>query len=158
MTVISEMGLGAKILVMRFGPGTDLIKEIKETCRSRGIKYGIIHCCFGSLRKLYIRYYYPPKDPVNQPFGKDRDLELEKSFSVLSAQGMICETEDGDIDIHMHGVVRDDEGHLYGGDIREGNIVKNTMDVAVTVVSEMKLLRVWDEQTRHLQLKPVKED
>lgn len=156
MRIISEMGYGEKIIIVRLLPGEDVIEGIESACRKHDIKYGVITACFGSLKQVYFNYYFKPKDPINDPFGKDRDLILNKPCVFIAAQGLICEEEDGKMDVHLHGLVRDNEGNNYSSHIpRGGNIVQYTVDVAIQVISGMKLMRTFDIETQHLMTKPM---
>ena len=73
MNVISEVGSAGQVIVLRLGPGVDLIEGIELACQKHQIKHGIITACFGSLKQMRLRCYSPPTDP-NDPFSKDRDL------------------------------------------------------------------------------------
>ncbi len=155
MRALSEKGSGKSVIVVRLLPGEDLITGIEHVCEKHQIKYGVITACIGSLEKLYLNYYFEPKDP-NEPFSPDRDLILEQPVVFLSAQGLICENTDGSIDVHLHGVVRDNKGNIYGSHIpKGGNIVQYTVDIAITVIEDMRLIREFDEETQHLMTKPL---
>lgn len=158
MRLISEMGKISKVVVGRILPGEDVITGIEEICKKHDIKYGIITACFGSLEKIHFNYYFEPKDINKNPFGNERDLILEKPCVFIGAQGLICEELDGKIDVHLHGVVRDNNGKVYGSHIpKGGNIVQYTVEVAIEVISNMKLMRIYDEETKHLMTKPMEE-
>lgn len=157
MRIDSEGGKLGSIVVARIYPGEDLINGIAQVCKKHGIKYGIITSCIGSLDSLYLKYYYEPKDPVNDPFGADRDLILKEPTVLISGQGLVCENaEDGTIDVHLHAVMRDNKGTVYGSHIpMGGNIAQYTIDVAILEVTDMRLLRVWEEETQHFMTKPL---
>lgn len=153
----SQAGRVARSLILRIYPGEDLVSGIEEACKKHGIKYGIICSCIGSLESLYLQYYFEPKDPINAPFGPERDLILEEPTVLISGQGLVCENEnDGTIDVHLHAVMRDNKGKVYGSHMpKGGNIAQYTIDVAILEVADMRLLRVWEEETQHYQTKPV---
>lgn len=157
MRIDSRAGCVGRVVVARIYPGEDLVTGIGEACKKHGIKYGIITSCIGSLDSLYLQYYFEPKDPMNDPFGADRDLVLKKPTVLISGQGLICENQtDGSIDVHLHAVMRDNDGKVYGSHIPVGgNIAQYTIDVAILEVSDMRLLRVWEEETQHFQTKPM---
>lgn len=160
MRLDSQAGIASRVVVARLYPGEDLVTGIGEACRRNGIKYGIITSCIGSLESLYLQYYFEPKDPINDPFGADRDLILKEPTVLISGQGLVCENaDDGTIDVHLHAVMRDNSGKVYGSHMPVGgNIAQYTIDVAIIEVSDMKLLRVWEEETQHYQTKPVPAD
>jgi predicted DNA-binding protein with PD1-like motif len=154
--IISEIGKGEKIVIIRIQPKADLFEGIKIACNKHNVRSGVISACFGSLEKLFLTYYYPPRDYSKNQYGEERHLKLEMHCSILTAQGMVCRDKNGEIAIHMHGVVRGlADGIIYGGHFNDkGNIAKNTIEVAIIALSEIHLLRVWDEQTGHVQLWP----
>lgn len=60
------------------------------------------------------------------------------------------------MDVHLHAVMRDNKGNVYGSHIPAGgNIAQYTIDVAVIEVNDMRLMRLWDEETQHFQTKPL---
>lgn len=156
MRVISQDGAAGRVVVARLLPGEDLISGIAEACRRHGIKYGIITSCIGSLDSLYLQYYFEPKS-ADDPFGKDRDLVLHAPTVLISGQGLVCENvSDGTIDVHLHAIMRDNQGKVYGSHIPPGgNIAQYTVDVAILEVKDMRLLRVWDDETQHYQTRPA---
>ena len=152
----SQSGSTGRVMVARLYPGEDLLTGIVEACKKHGIKYGIITSCIGSLSSVYLKYYYEPKDPVNDPFGSDRDLVSDEPVVLISGQGLVCENRDGTMDVHLHAVMRDNKGNVYGSHIPAGgNIAQYTIDVAVIEVNDMRLMRLWDEETQHFQTKPL---
>ena len=156
MRLISEIGKSEKVIVVRLLPGEDVITGIENACKKYNVKYGIITSCIGSLEKIHFNYYYEPKDKQENPFGEERDLILEKDCVFIGAQGFICEEIDGNIDVHLHGSVRDNNGNIYASHIpKGGNIVQYTLDIAIEVISDMKLMRIYDEETKHLMTKPM---
>lgn len=157
MRLLSQAGVVKRVVIARILPGEDLVTGISEACKKHGIKYGIITSCIGSLDAMYLQYYFEPKDPVNDPFGADRDLVSKEPTVLISGQGLVCENEeDGSIDVHLHAVMRDNHGKVYGSHIPVGgNIAQYTIDVAIEEVGGIKLIRAWDDETQHFQTKPV---
>lgn len=157
MRLVSAVGTIRRAVVLRIQPGEDLLEGIEAGCARYGIKYGIITSCIGSLERIYLNYYFAPKDDSSDPFGKERDLDLREPCVLISGQGLICENADGSgLDVHLHAVMRDNYGKVYGSHIPKGNnIVQYTVDVCVEEVGGMRLLREWEEETQHLQTKPV---
>jgi uncharacterized protein len=149
----SAVGQSGRTVVMRLLPGTELCSGILQACRKHGIRGGIIIGCFGSLGKILLSYAKPPV-PGKDPF-KDRDLIAEMPLSLLSAQGMICTDEKGELAIHLHGILHGDDGNFYGSHIPVGNnYVYNTVDVAVMEVEGVRMGRTWDEETKHPEFDP----
>lgn len=157
MRLESAEGKAARVIVARILPGEDLLEGIEAACVKHGVKHGVIVSCIGSLDSIFLKYYYPPKDPVNDPFSADRDLILNDPTVLISGQGLVCENEeDGTIDVHLHAIMRDNYGKVYGSHIpKGGNICQYTIDVSIVEVSGMKLIRAWEDETQHFQTKPV---
>lgn len=116
----------------RLEPGDDLIQGIKEVCQTNEIFNGVILCCIGSLDKAVFSYGKLLRDPTVADAEENR-LEIEGPLSLVACQGVVCRTEpEGDLSVHLHGMVQDNNGRVVGQDFAEfGNIVFNTVDLVI---------------------------
>lgn len=116
---------GSQRIAGRLKKDTDLFGGIKEVCRHYGV--GAAHVqCFGSLR--YASYLQVERAGDN---GEIRYSEKRRSGSaveLLSGTGFVGIGEDGEQDVHFHGMMIDCDGKLDGGHFIEGE-----NPVAVTV-------------------------
>jgi predicted DNA-binding protein with PD1-like motif len=65
---------------------------------------------------------------------------------LLSAQGEICEDDQGEINVHLHATFADSQGNAYGGHISGlPNKVLNTVNVFIGVIEEVDMSYVYDD-------------
>ncbi len=68
-------------------------------------------------------------------------LELISLSGTLSRHGM-----------HLHGVIADAQGRVYGGHIMPGCIIRTTAEIAIASLPNLSLHRQSDPQTGYLEL------
>ncbi|MBM7703567.1 PPC domain-containing DNA-binding protein [Metabacillus iocasae] len=115
-------------IVMGFlGPGEDLITGLKKELKKHGITSGSISC-IGSLSNLSIVQldYDDNQMSYSKPIRWDSPVEL------LSGNGIVGKDEQGELDIHFHGVFVDHKKNISGGHfLQGGNIVAITLEFTV---------------------------
>ena len=114
----------------------------------------------GSTGRVMVARLYPGEDLLTGigEACKKHGIKygIITSAVLISGQGLVCENRDGTMDVHLHAVMRDNKGNVYGSHIPAGgNIAQYTIDVAVIEVNDMRLMRLWDEETQHFQTKPL---
>ena len=115
----------------------DLIKELKKTAESLGIKSGVI-TAIGALKKVRVGVYGKE--------GRYNIVEKEGFHELLSCMGNISVDEKGEVFIHAHILAVDREENFIGGHLLEGSIVDVTVEVAI-IETDAKLVRAKDEET-----------
>jgi hypothetical protein len=127
-------GKPGKLLSVRLAPGCDLVQGIIDACKAHGIKSGGITNLLGSLSK--VKYKAIAKDEsIKTGAGFVEVNDIQGPVEFLSGQGIICE-EDGEMFIHLHGVMSDINHHVFGGHIERGDCkVLNTFEL---IISEAK--------------------
>ena len=69
-------------------------------------------------------------------------------MEILSAQGVVCEKEEGGTHIHLHAVLCDKEGDVIGGHIVPGdNPALATIDLIITEIKDVRLMARYDPET-----------
>lgn len=127
-----------KVLVARLQRGEDVTEGIKKVCEANGVKNAVIISMIGSLYGA--RYTGPINDPSVKCGTGGTDIQLEGPIEMLTGQGEICHTDDGELSIHIHATFTDSKGEAYGGHIfGEKNIVLNTLNVFVGVIDGVNM-------------------
>jgi predicted DNA-binding protein with PD1-like motif len=136
--VLSGAGTFGRVAVARFRPGTDLITGIKEVGRKYKIRGGVVMCGFGSLQKSVLGYVRPTEEP-HMRSGLDI-VRLAGPVEFASTQGMISESKEKGLVVHLHGVVADRHGHCFAGHFIEGqNLTLANLEIAIGEVKGIKM-------------------
>lgn len=153
---ISAAGSFGRALIVRLRPGTDLFKGIRAACEEHNIRGGVIYCVFGSLEKCCFGYVRPNEEP-HMRSGLDW-IRLTGPIEFSSAQGTITESKNGELFIHIHGVVADRFNRTFAGHFLEGeNIVLANMEIAIAEIVGMKMGREVEPELGWELLHPTKE-
>jgi len=139
---IQESG---RVLYGRLAPGSDLLLGIDALCEEFGVSCGSIVGCMGSLSSTTYTYVRPdPEHPVGIKYVDV--MKLETPAELISAQGTIGVNQ-GNRDIHLHGVLSDADGNFIAGHLLPGCTVCATVELSI-LVAETGIERKFDEQTQ----------
>ena len=147
-------GTAGKIIAARILPGTDVIEGIEEACRANGVKHALVNC-FGSFQSAGYMFLVPnAQAKVGAGYGAVKRMSGPVEF--LNGTGVVCQ-KDGNYDTHFHAAMCDKEGTVFGGHLVKGeNPTLTTVDVVITEVVGVQMLRVADEETALTQFLPTK--
>jgi predicted DNA-binding protein with PD1-like motif len=136
-----------RLIVGRILPGTDLFAGIKKICLENNLRYGSIVSMIGSLSKG--KFVYAIDDEkAKLKFKYSDPVYLQGPLELLSAQGFIGLGDNGEINIHLHGLMSDKYMRLFGGHFVEGgNPILATMEIMIQELDGVKLLRGLDQET-----------
>jgi len=131
----------------RLHPGTDLIPGLLAQCADAGIRYGYVASLIGSLSR--VRFMYVRRDPSGRMGAAYVDpVEREGPFELLCGQGTLGSAADGSPVLHLHAVLCDPDGRIFGGHILEsGNTVLATVEAAVRETRGVHMVRGPDAKT-----------
>ncbi|OGZ61918.1 MAG: hypothetical protein A3H51_02880 [Candidatus Spechtbacteria bacterium RIFCSPLOWO2_02_FULL_38_8] len=129
-----------KQITKRLKGGQDLKQEISKLIRENNIKAGVIASLVGGLSKAVLRI------PVVSDKGQAIKT-YEKPFEIVSATGTL-----GNGDMHIHISVSDVEGNVFGGHLKEGCVVRGTVEVVILIFDDVIYKRVFDEETGYDEL------
>lgn len=147
------VGTLGKTVAARLLPGTDLMTGIEEICQENNISYAQISTCFGSLQKS--GYFVLVPDPsVNLGANYGTLQQRQGPIEFLNGTGIVCQREQT-YEIHLHGTFCDKEGAVFGGHLVKGENPVYTVDLLITEVLGMDLLRARDEESGMNQFYPV---
>lgn len=142
-----------EVVAFRLKPGMDVMKSLAEICEEHKIDNAIILSAIGSLQGAHYLNPVPTADSVcGYAYGEA--LQLYGPIELVSAAGMICHSESGEIMLHVHCSLSDQNGNAYGGHMIDGNKVLITTDVVLGVVDKINMVRKYDEETGFLIFMP----
>jgi predicted DNA-binding protein with PD1-like motif len=134
-----------EIIVVRLQRGEDVIESLKQACRDYGVKNAVIISIVGSFDGA--SYYDPiinPKERCGISYGDP--ITLERPVQLLTAQGEICEDDQGEINVHLHATFADSQGNAYGGHISGlPNKVLNTLNAFIGVIEKVDMSYEYDD-------------
>ena len=137
----------SRVIPLRLLPGTDLINGLKKVCEDNGVRHGAILSAIGTLRKLTIQIFVP-NEKTKLGAAYDPPQTIPGPIEIMGIQGVIFETESGEVALHLHGVFCDKDGKTLGGHIVPGeNPVLATLDAVIGEVAGVRMMRRYDEET-----------
>ena len=141
-------GKPGRIISARLLAGSDLLNGIVEIAKKYQVRAGVVSVCFGSLSKTEVRWGERSKEGSRGSKRSDPQV-LEGPISFLSAQGKVGIPREGEPVIHMHGVVADTTGHVWGGHLFPGeNPTYATMDVVIQEIEGIEFAKIFDPETQ----------
>jgi predicted DNA-binding protein with PD1-like motif len=97
--------------------------------------------CIGSLRQAH--YVYGINGPDGQPAYSD-PVTIQGVMEILQGTGMICRNQEGELDLHFHGMFIDQDGQIRGGHFLKGkNIILVTLEFSILVGQGIEAVRAY---------------
>jgi predicted DNA-binding protein with PD1-like motif len=129
------------LLPLRIAPGIDLRAALESLLAEHGVQAGYVVQGMGSLCTAMIRFA-----------GAAGLTELRGDLELLSLAGSL--SPDG---VHLHLSVADPQGHVTGGHMGPGCIVRTTAEVLVALLPGHRFSREMDEATgfKELAIRPA---
>jgi len=146
-------GKPGRIISARLLAGSDLLNGIVDIAKKYKIRAGIVSVCFGSLSKTEIRW---EERTLEGPRGDKRSAPrlLDGPITFLSAQGKVGIPRQGEPVIHMHGVVADTKGQVWGGHLfPDENPTFSTMDIVIQEIEGIEFDSIFDPETNSTLLR-----
>ena len=154
----SAEGSVDRIVTARLKPGTEFMTGIIDICKKHHIKQGYISCCIGSLQKAtFCTAMEDSSAKIGARYASP--IEVLGPVQFVSGQGFICQSEDGEYVLHIHGTfsnwknqkeIQVFDGHM----LAEGNPVLVTMELIINEVVGVKMLRKYDDEVELLSYFP----
>jgi len=142
--VCAEFG---RIVSVRLLPGTDIVNGLKKVCEDNGIHSAHLLMAIGSLSQLTIQIFRP-RPETRLGAGYTDPETVPGPIEILGLSGIIFETENGELALHLHGSFCDKEGKVLGGHlVPSGNPICATMDACIAEVAGAKFIARYDEET-----------
>jgi predicted DNA-binding protein with PD1-like motif len=145
ITMRKAKGKVKDIIVIRLQRGEDVIGSLKQACVDYGVKNAVIISMIGSFDGA--SYYDPiinPKERCGISYGDP--ITLERPVQLLTAQGEICEDDQGEVNVHLHATFADSQGNSYGGHISGlPNKALNTINAFIGVIDGVDMSYEYDD-------------
>jgi len=152
--VTYESGFFSKSVMIRVHPGSDLVESITDVCGKLGIQSGSILSAIGSLQRASFLIAVPMENKIGA--GYSNPIVVEGPLELLSGQGNMGSDEEGNLFIHMHGVLSDGRGNAYGGHLIAGACpVLITSEVMIGLFDGMQNVHRYDPEVELKILTPV---
>jgi predicted DNA-binding protein with PD1-like motif len=136
-----------KTIVGRILPGTDLISGIERICQDHHVNYGTIVAAIGSLSRAGFVYALPDKS-AKMGIKYSDPTTVEGPLELLACQGMIGLTVEGDLSIHLHGLMSDSDMKVYGCHfLKNANPVLVTVEILIHEHEGVRMVREQDIET-----------
>jgi len=144
-----------RVLVVRLGPGEDMLPAMEQLIDDAGLSAGIILSGVASLHQATVRNIirFPPEYPITT--DDRRVTTIPGPLEILATQGNFARTEAGELVIHCHvdfsvgvpGAV------TYGGHLVEDTIIATTCELYLAELVGANVHRAMDPHTRAQEIK-----
>ena len=125
-----------KTLPLRLSPGDDLRAALAAAVADTGLEAAFVLAGIGSLREARLRF--AGRDDLHHAVG---DLEILTLSGTLGAGGA-----------HLHASLADAAGHVLGGHVAPGCIVRTTAEVLLALLDDVRFTREPDAATGYAEL------
>ena len=143
--IITATGTVKRVMAVRLKPGTDVLLGLEEACRQNGIDNGVIVSGIGGVTTAV--FCDPTVFPERkQPYNYGAPIVLEEVLSISGLSGIICHDDDGQINLHVHIGLSDQNGKAYAGHLKEGTRTMLTVDVVIAELGGLVMSRKYDEE------------
>ncbi|MEO8590806.1 MAG: PPC domain-containing DNA-binding protein [Flavobacteriales bacterium] len=136
--MIAAIGRPYQVHVLRLLPGEDVRELLDRWCNDRSIEAAAVSSAVGSLTRATIRFG-----------GRSEGIVLEGDLEVCSLSGTLSRRG-----LHLHLAVADGDGHITGGHLLAGCLVRTTLELVVQEIGGLRLLRKPDPATGYDELLP----
>lgn len=126
------------IIMGRLEKDQDFLNGILKVCQYYKVKTGTFSC-IGSLLKLG---YYQFEQGADESLYYSEPIVRDEPAELLSGTGFIGLDEDGELDVHYHGMYVDKDGKISGGHfIRGKNPTAVTIEFSIHYSDHIHLQR-----------------
>ena len=110
---------------LRLTPGQDLRSALQEVLAVHNVDAAFVLQGIGSLSVANLRY-----GGANQSTALQGDLEILTRGGSLSPDG-----------VHLHIALSDERGHVVGGHVAAGCIIRTTAEILIALLPEYRFTR-----------------
>lgn len=150
----SAKGNVKNVYAVRLEAGEDIIEGITKLCEQYNIRHGVIVSGIGSLSKAS---FYDPAPFPEKPggYGYGNPIVFEGGIELISLSGVICEDDEKNVSLHIHGAFADGEGKSYAGHLIKGNHVLITVELIIEEFENIYMARKLDEKLGMMLFTPI---
>lgn len=150
---VAEGKIG-RVLVARLLPGQDVIEGIVELIKAKNFNSGSI-TAIGSLRSAKV-VWAGSMEFGDNPMDVAVFHEMAGPVELGGANGVFGTDEDGEIVLHIHGMIMDKDGTLRCGNLLPGSApVLATVELTIQEFEGLELRPTLDPKWKHKFLHPV---
>ena len=159
--ITSVDGLSDRVLVVKLGPGEDLLNGIIAACTENNVKNGFVLGAAGSLASAGLFTAAPTKTENGRlVYGyPDEPIHLGGLLGaqmLTAVKGVVCHEADGKVSPHLHYSFTDSDGYAYGGHMAVGNVVLHEVIVTILVIESVDMIRKWDAELNIFVFAPTR--
>ena len=121
---------------LRLVPGDDLRAALEAAVAAQGCGAAFVLAGIGSLSATCLRLA-----------GAEQDTTLDGDVEILTLSGSIAANGS-----HLHASVADASGHMLGGHVAPGCIVRTTAEVLIALLPDWHFTREHDVKTGYAEL------
>lgn len=144
-----------RVLAARLLPGQDVVEGIIALIKSNNITSGTI-MAIGSLRSAKV-VWAGSMEFGDNPMDVAVFHEMEGPVELGVSNGVFGTNEDGEVLVHVHGLVMDKEGNMRCGNLLPGSApVLATVELTIQEFKGLELKPTTDPEWKHKFLHPVK--
>jgi len=151
---VAAVGKPGRNMAVRLLPGQDVVEGVIELVKANGIKSGTV-TAIGSLRSATVVW------PKSMEFTEDpMDVavfhKMEGPVELGVGHGVFGTDEDGEVVMHIHGLIMDKDGNMRCGNLVPGSApVLATVDLTIQEVDGLELVPTLDKVFKHKMLHPM---
>ena len=151
---LSRYGRTGRVLVLRLKTGNDLLQTLNKIIEEKGFKAAVILSGVGLLSSARLRNCksLPENFPITD---RNRSYQIfTYPLEILSISGNISIAEGKPL-LHAHltlSYVEDEVIHVIGGHMVEGCIVHGFAEIILLELTDIEMVKTFDEETKTLQL------
>lgn len=131
-------GRVGRIFFSRIFEGEDLLEEIKKKVEESGVKAGFF-MAIGALKNVVVACYLS---------GDYKCIHRNGPLEIDSCMGNVAVNEAGEVMIHAHIVVSDENGSAFGGHLMKDSHVGATAELVIVEATGVNLIRAFDANTK----------
>ena len=154
---IAAMGKSGRTMAVRLLPGQDIVEGVTELIKENGITSGTV-TAIGSLRSATVVW---PKSMefTENPMDVAVFHKMEGPVELGVGHGVFGTDEDGEVVMHIHGLIMDKDGNMRCGNLVPGSApVLATVDLTIQEMGDMELVPTLDKIFKHKMLHPVNKE
>lgn len=153
----AAVGKIGRVMAARLLPGQDVVESIIALIKSNEIASGTI-TAIGSLRSAKV-VWAGSMEFGDNPMDVAVFHEMPGPVELGVSNGVFGTDEDGEVVVHVHGLIMDKDGNMRCGNLLPGSApVLATVELTIQEFEGLELKPTVDPEWKHKFLHPVKLD
>jgi len=125
-----------RTIFARLDENEDLLNAIKERAERNRVRAGFFFV-IGTVKKAVLGFY---KNADYKP------IQLSEPLEIVCCTGNVSLREDGELVVHAHIAVGNEDGHVFGGHVLPGCVIGVTGELTLVETPNARLKRVFEEK------------